>query len=170
MPTLEEVKAKLKNIDGAGMFLSAKEVKALPGILWEDEEIENAVQGYYNNSQALLVATNKRILFVDKGIFSLKVEDFSYDKITTVQYETGLIFGKITIYASGNKSIIDNVGKSQAKNFSDWLRNKITPSSKKEATPDSNLSSQIEQLASLRDKGILTEEEFAAKKKQILGI
>jgi hypothetical protein len=29
---------------------------------------------------------------------------------------------------------------------------------------------QLEQLASLRDQGILTEEEFAAKKAQILGI
>jgi hypothetical protein len=29
---------------------------------------------------------------------------------------------------------------------------------------------QLEQLAALRDKGILTDEEFAAKKKQLLGI
>lgn len=29
---------------------------------------------------------------------------------------------------------------------------------------------QVKQLAELRDQGILTEEEFAAKKKQLLGI
>jgi hypothetical protein len=29
---------------------------------------------------------------------------------------------------------------------------------------------QIQQLAAMKDQGILTEEEFAAKKKQILGI
>jgi hypothetical protein len=29
---------------------------------------------------------------------------------------------------------------------------------------------QLEKLASLRDKGIITEKEFAAKKKQILGL
>ncbi len=29
---------------------------------------------------------------------------------------------------------------------------------------------QIKQLAELRDKGILTEEEFSAKKKQLLGL
>jgi predicted Zn-dependent peptidase len=29
---------------------------------------------------------------------------------------------------------------------------------------------ELEQLASLRNKGIITEEEFAAKKRQILGI
>jgi succinate dehydrogenase/fumarate reductase flavoprotein subunit len=31
-------------------------------------------------------------------------------------------------------------------------------------------AAEIRQLASLRDQGLLTEEEFAAKKKQILGI
>ena len=31
-------------------------------------------------------------------------------------------------------------------------------------------AAQIRQLAALRDQGLLTEEEFAAKKKQILGI
>ena len=36
------------------------------------------------------------------------------------------------------------------------------------AEPDMN--AQLEQLAKLRAEGILTDEEFAAKKKQILGI
>ena len=33
-----------------------------------------------------------------------------------------------------------------------------------------SVADQLQQFASLRDQGILTEEEFAAKKKQILGI
>jgi hypothetical protein len=36
------------------------------------------------------------------------------------------------------------------------------------AEPD--LSGQLEQLAQLKAQGVITEEEFAAKKKQILGI
>lgn len=34
---------------------------------------------------------------------------------------------------------------------------------------DNNIA-QLEKLAELRDKGILTEEEFSAKKKQLLGL
>ena len=33
-----------------------------------------------------------------------------------------------------------------------------------------DMAAQIEELAKLKDQGLLTEEEFAAKKKQILGI
>jgi hypothetical protein len=35
---------------------------------------------------------------------------------------------------------------------------------------ESDMAQQIQELASLKDQGLLTEEEFAAKKKQILGI
>ena len=39
-------------------------------------------------------------------IFGLKVEDFPYDKISSIQYETGLIFGKLTIFTSGKIRLI----------------------------------------------------------------
>lgn len=38
------------------------------------------------------------------------------------------------------------------------------------AAPQDDLAAQLESLAKLRDQGILTEEEFTAKKAQILGI
>jgi hypothetical protein len=41
------------------------------------------------------------------------------------------------------------------------------------AAPEADVNEQIEQvkqLAALKDQGILTEEEFAAKKAQILGL
>ncbi len=38
------------------------------------------------------------------------------------------------------------------------------------ATPEDPVVAQIRQLASLRDAGILTEDEFSAKKTQILGL
>jgi hypothetical protein len=47
------------------------------------------------------------------------------------------------------------------------------PAAPEAAAPEAAESSQIEelkQLAALKDQGILTEEEFAAKKAQILGI
>ena len=38
------------------------------------------------------------------------------------------------------------------------------------AAPANDVAAQLKQFAELRDQGILTEEEFAAKKKQILGL
>lgn len=39
-----------------------------------------------------------------------------------------------------------------------------------QAPQEDDTSAQLEQLANLHQQGILTDEEFAAKKKQILGI
>ncbi len=39
-----------------------------------------------------------------------------------------------------------------------------------QAAPQDELTAQLEQLNDLKNKGILTQEEFDAKKKQLLGI
>lgn len=66
MPDLEQIKTSIRNIDGASKLLGRKEIKELPSILWEDENIERLVQGFYNGGLGILVATNKRLIFVDK--------------------------------------------------------------------------------------------------------
>src|SRR5690606_8887662 len=91
---------KLSNISN---YLGRKEINELPQILAESETIDNIAQGTYNNGQGILVSTNRRLVFVDKGLlYGLKVEDFPLDKITTIQYETGLLLGEIKIHTSGN--------------------------------------------------------------------
>lgn len=177
MPTLNEIQAQIKNLGGFETFLGRKEIKELPSILQEDEKVENIIQGTYNNGNGILVATNRRLVFVDKGfLFGLKVEDFPYDKISSIQYETGILMGKLTIFTSGNKAIIDNVIKAKVRVFGDSVRAKI--SAPKEVVSQSNpvivnqpidIADQLERLAKLKEQGILNEEEFIQQKKKILG-
>jgi hypothetical protein len=178
MPTLEQVKTQIQKIDGLSKFIGRREVKELPSILWENENVENLIQGTYNNGNGILVATNKRLIFIDKGlVFGLKVEDFPYDKISSIQYSTGIMLGKLTIFASGNKAIIDNVDKKRVRAFGDYLRNKITPNdSSLNTTPISNsdnknqddILTKLERIAKLKEQGILSEEEFIQQKQKIL--
>lgn len=77
-----------------------------------DENVYNLIQGIYNNGIGIFAATNKRLIFIDKGLmYGLKVEDFHYDKISSIQYLAGLLLGKLLIFVSGNKEVIDNVDK-----------------------------------------------------------
>jgi len=179
MPTLEQIKDQIKNIDGVSKFLGKREIKELPNILWDDENVENLIQGFYNNGNGILVATNKRLIFVDKGlVFGLKVEDFPFDKISSIQYSTGLLLGKLTIFVSGNKAVIDNVDKQRVRIFGDFVRNKISSqrqsnskiqaqSEQKTETSDDYVS-KLERLAKLKKQGILSEEEFNQQKTKIL--
>jgi hypothetical protein len=134
----------------------------------------------YNNGIGILVATNKRLVFADKGlVFGLRVEDFPYDKISSIQYSTGLLLGKLTIFTSGNKAVIDNVDKKRVRIFGDFVRNKIsskdtveTPSKQSQQKADTSsddIVSKLERLAKLKEQRILTEEEFTQQKQKILG-
>jgi hypothetical protein len=174
MPTLEEVKEQIGHQPAGSKFLGRKEIKELPNILWEDENVERLVQGSYDSGSGVLVATNKRLIFVDKGIGKLRVEDFPYDKLSSIQYQTGWAGGTITIFASGNKAEIKNVPKDHCKNFADYIRARISPvvESVQTAAPSTggpDLVDQLERLAKLKEQGILTDEEFAVQKARILG-
>lgn len=178
MPSQKEIDDAFRRMSGTEKFLGRREIKELPQILWEDELPELAIQGLYNNMSGLLVATNKRLIFVDKGVFSLTVEDFPYDKVTSLQYNTGLAFGGLEIYASGNKAEIKQVSKNQIKPFAEYVRARITKATPhasytQPVTPASNsnddMISQLERLAKLKEQSILTEDEFQAQKRKILG-
>lgn len=180
MPSLEEIKLQIKSLDKVSKYLGKREIKQLPDILWEDEKVESIVQGMYSKGLGILVATNKRLVFVDKGmIYGLTVETFPYKNISSIQYSTGLLYGKLTIFSSGNKSEIDNVGKKEVRLFSEFVRNKLSsldePLENRNKMDDHgsyNSSpgkiTQLERLAELKEKGILSEEEFAAEKEKIL--
>lgn len=181
-PRLEEIKSQFSHMSGMDKFLARGEIKELTKILWEDEKVEHAIEGSYHQGRGLLIATNKRLIFVDKGfIYGLKVEDFPYDKITSIQYKTGLMWGEITIFASGNKAVITETWKKETQNFSEYVRARISSvkehASHKEilmqndGSPvygDEDLLNKIKKLAELKEQGILTQEEFETKKKELL--
>jgi hypothetical protein len=170
---LKEIKDQITRIGNNSLSMCKKEIMELPKILQADEVIEQIVSGSYEGGHGVLVATNKRLVFVDKGtLWGCKVEDFPYDKINSIQYDTGMLMGTIKIHASGNHADIHNVDKVWAKNFADFARAKISsytnvPTQSPQLAVD--MLSQLERLAKLKEQGVLTDEEFSEQKAKMLG-
>lgn len=87
------------------------------------------------------------------------------------------MFGSLTIYASGNKEKFEYADKGLLRGFADFLRAKISTQKSQSSlvpTPAENPSStmsvadELEKLAGLRDRGIITNEEFSAQKAKLL--
>ena len=177
MPSLEEIRSQIKFLDGTSRLLALGEIKELPDILWQDESIENIVQGVYSDSNGILVATNNRLVFVYKRFLGgVKVEDFPYDKISSIQYETGVWLGKITVFASGNKAEITHIEEKQARVFCEAVRARIAKSAESvrtsstaPATSDDDVLVKLERLVKLKEQGALDENEFQSQKNRILG-
>jgi hypothetical protein len=152
-----------------------REIKKLVEHLWEGERVERMTTGYYGNGNGLIVLTDRRLLFIQDGMLSHKTEDFPLDKLSSVQWSSGIALGSITVFSAGNKAVIQKMNKVDGKAMVDLVRGRMNdgaqaPAAAPVATPASDPFADIERLAELRDKGIITEDEFTAKKQALLGL
>jgi Bacterial PH domain/Short C-terminal domain len=164
-------KGKMRVKLGAG-----REIKRLTGYLWEGEAVEQMTTGAYGKGTGLVVLTDRRLLFVQDGMLSKTTEDFPIDKVSSVQWTSGLVLGQITIFASGNKSEIKNVNKDDGKEIVDKIRHRLSAPAPAPAlasapppmhTPADPME-QLKKLGELRDAGVVTDAEFEAKKADLL--
>jgi hypothetical protein len=74
------------------------EIKELQHILMDNEQLVGAVAGRYFGGFALLIATERRLLLIDKKIPYLSVEDIRYDMISEIDYNSRMFDSTINIY------------------------------------------------------------------------
>jgi hypothetical protein len=105
MVSAESVKEQLERIDFKQFGWGKAEVRELPSILLPDEQIYECVHGSYEGGFALLVATDVRLLLIDKKILnSLTVEDLRFDMINEIDYSHRLMGAYISI-STGSKNL-----------------------------------------------------------------
>jgi hypothetical protein len=75
------------------------EIKELQHILMEKESIVACAAGRYYSGFALLVATDLRLLLIDKRTFFMTVEDIRYDMISEIDYSSRLYDSTIHIFS-----------------------------------------------------------------------
>lgn len=169
---LDEIKEELKKLDISPTIFARKEIRELPDILSPDERIVYLVEGRnkLNNHHIILVATDRRLIFVDKEfMYGLKVEDFSYSKISSIQYETEFLLASIDIQVTDDVVEIDGVGKYHAKLFCEKVRDFMSrPEQHFQSKSEPSILDQLEQLGRLKESGVLSEEEFLDQKKKLM--
>jgi hypothetical protein len=81
----DEVTEQLRRIGRNHRFWNVAELRELPRILFENEQIKHVCNGRYEGGFCLLVTTDQRVLLIDKKPFYLTLEDIRYERITDVQ-------------------------------------------------------------------------------------
>ena len=78
------------------LFGTKKEVKALPELLDEDEIVLYATSGFVDKGTVLVVITDKRLVFVNRGlIYGTDFKEISFDHVNAVSYSKGMVLAKI---------------------------------------------------------------------------
>ena len=105
MVSAQAVDEQLKRIGFNKLGWGKAEIRELPHIILPDEEIYECVNGIYEGGFALLIATDVRVLLVDKKPFNyLTVEDLRFDMINEIDYSHRMMGAYISI-TSGDKNL-----------------------------------------------------------------
>jgi len=120
------------------------------------------------------IVTNRRVIQVS-GIINKNVTDSSLEKVNDVKLEQSF-FGRIFNYGDVDILTASELGVNQFHWIGDPIRFKTAMLNAKEELErggtdypgDGNIPKIIEQLEDLHQQGILTEEEYQSKKKDLL--
>lgn len=130
---------------------------------------ESKILGKETLRNGVFLATDRRIFFFGKKLFGFDAESFPYKKISSFEYGKDMMGKTISFFASGNRVKMKWINVGHVKNFVGIVQNKINEKTEVVKTA-TDVTDQLKKLADLMKDGILTEEEFSAKKKQLLGI
>jgi len=182
MWTKEKIKDFARHI-GYHCQFTAGELNTLHTVLRDDEDFFGMAEGmmkkvHHNkhSGYGMAVLTDKRFLFYHKGLpGSITLEEFPINTISSISLNRGKMFSALHVYASNVDEIIITQceNNNAARIVQAWQilleeRNLISTGLADDTTSDP--ATELEKWHSLKEKGIITEEEYNSKKKQILGL
>lgn len=136
--------------------------------------IHNYVSATKHDNNAAYAITTKRIVTAQKNLIGQAIMSVSIDHVNDIKLKTGLLGGIVTFDAMSetfnvflNKEIAQRVFDF-AKKCVDHAKSLKAP--KSTVQEPGNSLSDLRELNDLLKEGIITQAEFDAKKKQILGI
>ncbi len=175
MPVTKEIiDEQLKRLGNVNQWFTRKEIKYLPEVIDESETICAITSGLYNGNTWLIVVTQKRVLFLDKGmLYGLKQVEIPIKQISGITHHVGLVLGKIEVASSGTIKVIEAIKKEDVGRVAYVISELVSMSSQtsfaERDEPKDDSISQLERLAKLKEQGIINEDEFIQQKKKILG-
>ena len=141
---------------------------------------------------ALIALTDRRILLLDKRLlFGVQTISIDLDRVNSVTGDKGLFFGNIKIQDGADEFKVGQVKNSTIQPFADRVQSAIQERKQALANqsaaaiasatsrvsppplvltqpPQVDVADQLEKLANLTERGILTPEEFAQQKAKLL--
>lgn len=125
---LDDIKDQIVALNAKLSIFVDSEVKELVNILDNGEKIVAIAEGKYlgNNREGIVFSTQKRVVFIDKKFFGGVVEnEFMHDKISSVEYDSGILTSSMKIHTQGATAEFKLYNKSAAKAFYDGIRDYI---------------------------------------------
>lgn len=158
-------------------------------VLLEGEEILDGATGVIRVQRmgqttarnGVVIATDRRVILFTSKMGGYDVQDFAYGLLTSVDHKKGMAFGDLHLNAAGDHAHVKQIPKADIERLAQSIRDRMAMTHRPDAqqtaavpaqpTPaQSDPHEELRKLAALRDEGIITGEDFEAKKRQLLGL
>lgn len=121
---LARVKAELRRRGAVAYNMWLPETNYLPHILHQDEHIMGSVYGRYNGGRGTLIATNQRVLFLDKKPMFLHCDELTFMIVGGVTYTHTFLYGYVTLHTRLGDFGLRTLNQKNAANFVDYIETK----------------------------------------------
>lgn len=120
-----QVKQQLKAIGADKYIFCGPERRELAKILFENEQVHHLINGRYSGGFAILVATDQRILLVDKKPFYLTMEDIRYDMISDVMFNNRLLNSTLLLGTIQKSVSFTGFSHTKIRDFTSFIQQKV---------------------------------------------
>lgn len=94
----QRIKNQLRDLGVSWFGRRTFESHYLPVVLHDDENMNGIVYGSNANGSAMLVATDRRVLYINKKPFFVQSDELTYDIVMGVSYSKAGPFATITLH------------------------------------------------------------------------
>jgi hypothetical protein len=178
-------------------FGARREVRKLGSHLLQGEQVRYVAAGTVDRRRGLVVLTDRRLIVLFHGHLHQSVDDIALERVTSVAEKSGIVLGRLVVLASNTTMTISDIAKPDMKSLAAGLRTRVAsgalpplppididdadydpegqdfgagPSSRAPESPDgASPLAQLEQLASMLERGIITQADYNDAKARLLG-
>ncbi|MFF0304041.1 PH domain-containing protein [Streptomyces sp. NPDC001651] len=143
-------------------------VRRLPEVLSEGETVQLLATGAHGRGTGVLVMTDRRLLLYGHGLLTRTVQEFPYDRISSVQWTGGLLTGTLRVVAAGGGTELRQVPRDQGTAFADLLGHRLAADGPPAPGSAGHVAARLAALDGLRASGAITDQEYRDRRAEIL--
>lgn len=117
----QRIRKELKAAGAVAYDLHLPETQYLPNLLHPDEHIKGSVYGKYKAGRGALIATDQRVLFVDKKPLFLHYDELSFLVIGGVTFTKSGFVGRVTLHTRLGDYSLRTLNLKNAANFVNYI-------------------------------------------------
>ena len=118
---IDRINAELIRRGASRYNLWLPETRYLAYLIHDDEHILGSTYGRYKGGRGAIVATNQRVIFIDKKPWYTHVDEITFAIIGGITYSRGVIFGHVILHTRLGDFDVTTMNHKNASNFVDYI-------------------------------------------------